>query len=407
MGDAFVAGAAMTPFARHQASAPHRQGAAALRDALSDAGIEFVDLGLVVVGVVGGDLAAAPALAHEFPWTGVPALAVENASATGSAAFAQACAAVATGRVRMAAAVGFGSLARVLASTGPSGATAFSSPSAGSSGDGPSGDGFDGDGDGSSANAPALAALSGAAAAPTAFALLKRQRMYRWKEPDSAALRVVEKNLGNAAKNPLAQRRTPVALAELSASPMIADPLRRAECCPIGDGAAAVIVTSAAHRPDGRRSIRLAASVTGTDRWHPAAAFAPDPEITGRLARDAYRAADIGPDRLDVVEVHDAFSVEELQYVEDLGLCPPGQAGARLADGAFGTGTAGVAVSPSGGLLGRGHPGGATGLAQIVELTSQLRGGAGARQHPDAAIGLAHMIGAGGLCYLHVLRGES
>jgi acetyl-CoA acetyltransferase len=102
------------------------------------------------------------------------------------------------------------------------------------------------------------------------------------------------------------------------------------------------------------------------------------------------------------VEVHDAFAVEELDYCEGLGLCAPGEAAASVADNHFDIGGR-VAVSPSGGLIGRGHPGGATGLAQIVELVSQLRGDSGDRQQPGARLGLAHMIGAGGICTVHVL----
>jgi acetyl-CoA acetyltransferase len=125
--------------------------------------------------------------------------------------------------------------------------------------------------------------------------------------------------------------------------------------------------------------------------------------VTARIAQQAYREAGIGPDALDVVEVHDAFAVEELVYCEALGLCEPGLAGKHLASGAFDIGGR-VAVSPSGGLLARGHPGGATGLAQIVEAVRQLRGEAGERQQPGARTALTHMIGAGGACVIHILR---
>ena len=160
---------------------------------------------------------------------------------------------------------------------------------------------------------------------------------------------------------------------------MFAEPLRRAECCPIGDGAAAVVVTAEPPQSGGL-AVRVAAATSGTDQWHPAASCAPDPEITRRVADTAYRLAGITADDLDLVELHDAFSVEELQYLEDLGVCPPGQAGKQLLDGQFDVGGR-VAVNTSGGLIARGHPGGATGLAQIVELTTQIRGAAGQRQH--------------------------
>lgn len=373
MGDVFVRGVGMTTFGPPADIPSHALGAQAARSALDDAGVDWPDVGLVVVGAMGGGLGAGPTLVHELAWTGVPAFAVENASATGSAALAQACAAIAAGTVEVALAVGFGSLARHL------------QPGAGSGG------------------SVDWATVTGAGLAPIPFALLKRRRMDRYGEPDEAALSVVAKNLHNAASNPVATRRRAASVAELAESPMLVDPLRRAECCPIGDGGAAVLVAA---RPDpDRRPVRISASVFGTDQWHQAASVAPDPGITARIAARAYRTAGVGPDDLDVVEVHDAFSVEELQYLEDLGLAAPGEAGLRLAAGEFAIGGR-VATSPSGGLLARGHPGGATGLAQVVELVTQLRGEAGERQHPAARIGLAQMIGAGGVCYVHILEGE-
>lgn len=173
---------------------------------------------------------------------------------------------------------------------------------------------------------------------------------------------------------------------------------------PIGDGAAAVVLT-AEPPPNGGLAVRVAAATSATDKWHPAASCAPDPEITRRVADTAYRLAGITADDLDLIELHDAFSVEELQYLEDLGICPPGQAGKQLLEGQFDVGGR-VAVNTSGGLIARGHPGGATGLAQIVELTTQIRGAAGQRQHSGARNGLAQMIGAGGSCYVQILRGE-
>lgn len=373
-GPVYVIGIGMTPIARSHDLPSWEQGAAAITEAIADAGINWPEVDLVVAGVVGGDMGAAPRIVHEMVWTGVPTHAVENASATGSAAFETAYAAVAAGRAGCAVAVGCGSLAGALGSVA------------------------------ASQSRLDLAALSGANLPPTAFAMLKRQRMHAHGEPDEAALAVVAKNSRNASLNPLAQRRTALAMAELESSPMFADPIRRAECCPIGDGAAAVVVTARPSR-DGRPAVRVAAATSATDQWHPAAACAPDPEITGRVAGTAYRIAGLTAEDLDVVELHDAFSVEELQYLEDLGVCPPGQAGRQLLEGCFDI-DGRVAVSPSGGLIARGHPGGATGLAQIVELVTQLRGAAGTRQHPRARTGLAHMIGAGGSCYVQILQRE-
>lgn len=370
----YVTGVGMTPFARTHAATSRQLGATAIRAALADAEITWPQVELLVAGVVGGDLGAAPAIVHELGFTGVPAHAVENASATGSAAFNGAYDAVAAGNITCAVAVGCGSLANALILAADS-QTRLD-----------------------------LAAVSGTNLPPTTFAMLKRQRMHQYGEPDDAALAVVAKNLRNASLNPLAQRRTAVPVADLRGSPMFADPLRKTECCPIGDGAAAIVLSAQPPRKGGP-AIRVAAAISATDQWHPAAAFAPDPGITRRVADAAYRRAGITAEDLDLVEVHDAFSVEELQYLEDLGVCPSGQAGTQVLEGQFDIGGR-VAVSPSGGLIGRGHPGGATGLAQIVELVTQLRGAAGPRQHTQSRNALAHMIGAGGSCYIQILQCE-
>lgn len=369
----YVAGVGMTPFAKSHDAPSREQAASAIRDALADGTIAWPDVDLVIAGIVGGAMGTAPSIVHELGWTGAPAHAVENASATGSAAFNDAYEAVATGRASRAVAVGCGSLATAL---------------------------------GNAANLQGridLAAISGANLPPTTFAMLKRQRMHDYGEPDDAALTVVAKNLRNASLNPLAQRRTAAPVAELRSSPMFVEPLRRAECCPIGDGAAAVVLTAEPPQ-NGGMAVRVVAATAATDQWHPAASCAPDPGITRRVADTAYRLAGITADDLDLIELHDAFSVEELQYLEDLGVCSEGQAGTQVMEGQFDVGGR-VAVNPSGGLVARGHPGGATGLAQIVELVTQIRGAAGQRQHNRARNGLAHMIGAGGSCYVQILQG--
>ena len=126
-------------------------------------------------------------------------------------------------------------------------------------------------------------------------------------------------------------------------------------------------------------------------------------ELTRETARQAFEEAAIGPEDLDVLEVHDAFSVEELIYTEAMGLCPEGRGAAYLAEGKSRIGGQ-CAVSPSGGLLAMGHPFGPTGAGQVVEVTRQLRGEAGPRQQPQAKTGLAHMVGLGQVCLIHILQ---
>ncbi|HWB65640.1 MAG TPA: thiolase family protein [Mycobacteriales bacterium] len=369
MRDVAVAGVGMLPFTRAAAEPAPVSAARVAAAALADAGICWGDVDLVVGGTLSADLTATWQAIHELPWTGVAGLTVTNASATGSSAFRQAYLAVASGSCDVAVAVGFGELDGGLLAAAGSGSR--------------------------------LPELTGANLPPVVFGLLKARRMHEYGEPAETAALVAVKNFGNAARNPDAQRQRTVTVDEVMASPVVSDPLRRLECCPLGTGAAAAVLTAdAAHG-----GVRVAASVAGSDGWHPAAPFAPDPEVTAKVARQAYREAGIGPEALDVVEVHDAFAVEELVYCEALGLCDAGEAAAWLAAGEFDIGGR-VAVSPSGGLLARGHPGGATGLAQIVEAVRQLRGQAGSRQQPGAQTALTHMIGAGGACVIHVLSAD-
>jgi acetyl-CoA acetyltransferase len=132
------------------------------------------------------------------------------------------------------------------------------------------------------------------------------------------------------------------------------------------------------------------------------AEYGGDAELTRETIERAYVEAGIGPRELDVIELHDAFTIEELLYLEAMSICPTGGAIAALERGDFDIGGR-VAVSPSGGLLAMGHPIGPTGAGQIVEITRQLRGEAGPRQHRGARTGLAHMVGVGAVCVVHVL----
>jgi acetyl-CoA acetyltransferase len=197
---------------------------------------------------------------------------------------------------------------------------------------------------------------------------------------------VAVKNHENGARNPWAHFRAPVALDTVMESRVVADPLRLFHCCPISDGAAAVVVTS---QPG---PVRIAGIGQGSDylplRYRDSfTGF----RATQEAARAAYRMAGFGPERVEVAEVHDAFTPFELLSMEDLGLAPPGKAARMLAHGE--TAIDGrLPINPSGGLKARGHPLGATGVAQVVELYWQLTGQATGRQ-VLARIGLAHSIG--------------
>jgi acetyl-CoA acetyltransferase len=219
---------------------------------------------------------------------------------------------------------------------------------------------------------------------------------------------VAVKNSRNGARNPNAQRRTARTLDDVLAPPQISGALTRLQCCPIGEGAAAAIVASddaiARLGLDAERAVRVLASAARSETVYRDENF--DAALTRETTEQALREATLSPADLDVVELHDAFTVEELLYLEAMGISRPGRAGRDLDNGDFDIGGR-VAVSPSGGLLAMGHPIGPTGVGQICEITTQLRGEAGERQHAGARTGLAHMVGVGAVCVVHVLRSDS
>jgi acetyl-CoA acetyltransferase len=208
---------------------------------------------------------------------------------------------------------------------------------------------------------------------------------------DLAAVAV--KNRHHGSLNEYAQQRSETTLEEVLASRMIADPLTLLQCCPSQvDGAAAVVLST--RRPEARKAVKVLSSVVVSGIRERADDDILDAEITARAARQAYERAGIGPDDVDVVELHDAFTIAELLYYEALGLAPRGDAVSLLRSGATKLGGR-VPVNPSGGLLAKGHPLGATGVAQMVEILWQLQGRAGARQVADARIGLTQCTGGG------------
>jgi acetyl-CoA acetyltransferase len=215
---------------------------------------------------------------------------------------------------------------------------------------------------------------------------------------------VAAKNSRNGTLNPSAQRRKARTVDEVLAARQISGVLTRLQCCPVGEGAAAAIVASgeaiARHDLDVGRSVRVLASAARSETVYRNENF--DAALTRETTAQALSEANLTPNELDIVELHDAFTLEELLYIEAMGISAPGNAGRDLENGDFDIGGR-VAVSASGGLLSMGHPIGPTGVGQICEITTQLRGEAGSRQHADARTGLAHMVGVGAVCLVHIL----
>lgn len=190
----------------------------------------------------------------------------------------------------------------------------------------------------------------------------------------------------HAARNPVAQFRTPVTADEVLASPIVAGPLRRLMCSSFTDGAAAAVLDAGHDRSAPTIVSSIVRSGNGDMEYH---------ERLGETAADAWKASGIGPEDVDIAEIHDATSAEELYALEGLGFFEPGDAGAATASGSTSAGGDGLCVNPSGGLVGRGHPLAATGVAQIVELTLQMRGKAQGRQHARTRTGVA--VNTGGI----------
>ena len=227
--------------------------------------------------------------------------------------------------------------------------------------------------------------------APATFGIRARRHMEEFGTTEKQMALVAVKNRSHAQLNPFAQFREPVTVEEVLASPMVADPLTRLQCCPIADGAAAAVLCSPAMAKRLGRAVNIEAVVLASGdyanpqdlvRW----------ETVRRAGRLAYEKAGIGPEDLDVVECHDAFTITEIIDYEGLGFCKPGEGG-KLVEEGYTRFDGGLPVNVSGGLLSRGHPVGASGLIQLVEIVTQLRGEAGARQVQGARIGMVHNMG--------------
>ena len=392
MRDVVIAGASMTRFGKFPHVTVRALAEEATGQALADAGlgpgdVQWAAFANAVGGVLQGQemIRGQSALRHTG-LLGIPIVNVENACASASTAFHLAWMAVASGAVDVALAVGAEKLThtdktRSFAAIGTAvdlqqieelqALVGGGAAHAGGVDASPLPEQTDATGPRSffmdiyAANTRAYMAHSGATGGDFAAVVVKSHR--------------------HAALNPKAQYRRPVTVEEVLASRLVAWPLTLLMCSPIGDGAAAVVLCSEAYaRRIGADAVRVRTSVlvSGRDR-DPGEATAVE-----RAAAAAYEAAGVGPDDLDVVELHDAAAPAELMTYEELGLCSAGDGPKLLASGDTGLGGR-VPVNPSGGLLSKGHPIGATGCAQLVELADQLRGRCGHRQVEGARVALA------------------
>lgn len=370
--EAWVAGVGMHPYQKPGATPYTELGLTAVRAALSDAGMDWTQVQTAYTGTATTSMALSRLMYRHLGATGIPMVQIENASASGSSAFRQAYLDVASGVHDVAIAVGVDKPLN------------FSFPT----------------------HAAGVEDLVGNRLLPvTHFALLASRYMYDSGASPEQIAQVAVKNSRHAALNPNAQRPKIRSLEEVLAPPQLSGIFTRLQCCPVGEGAAAALVVSDRAIDElglnRERAIRIRSSALRSETYYGTANF--DAALTAETTLEALHAAGLTAADVDLVELHDAFTIEEPVYLEAMGMCEPGQAAAAVSAGEFDIGGR-VAVNPSGGLLSMGHPIGPTGVGQIAELTTQLRGEAGARQHPGARVGLAHMVGLGAVCAVHVLE---
>jgi acetyl-CoA acetyltransferase len=387
--DAHIAGVGMTRFSKFLDRGMKSIGAEAVDAALRDAGIEKSDLQAAWVGnaaaglVTGQECIRGEVVLRGMGIGKIPVINVENACASASTAFNQACAMVTAGFYDCVLALGVEKLYHedkrktFGAFSGAVDVEAFAEIMAGLKQSAESG----------GANTASSGAGEKRSMFMDIYAMAARAHMKAHGTTVEQFAGVSAKNSLHGSLNPRAQFREEMTVEEVLAAPMIAEPLTRPMCSPIGDGAAAVVIVSAARaRQMGlNNSVRVICSVlrSGWDK-EPGEAGVAD-----LAAGEAYEEAGIGPEDLSVIELHDASAPAEIMAYESLGLCGVGEGGKLISEGVTKLGGR-MPVNTSGGLLRKGHPVGATGIAQVVELAEQLQGRSGDRQVEGARIGLAH-----------------
>lgn len=383
-----VAGVGMTTFGKHLDRGLKSLGAEAVRQALEDAGIAAADLQAAYVGnaaaglVTGQECIRGQVILRGMGIGRIPVVNVENACASASTAFHEACAMVAAGRYDVVLALGVEKLyhedkRKSFAAFSGAVDVELLAPLLAALKSSSKGEGNGGGTEGAGQKRSMFMDIYAAAA---------RAHMERYGTTVKHFAAVAAKNSLHGSLNPRAQFREVLSIADVLAAPMIAEPLTRPMCSPIGDGAAAAILMSKrrAREIGVRKPVYVAASVLHSGWDH-----APDePGVIELCAKEAYEEAGVGPTDLALVECHDASAPAEIMAYESLGLCNKGDGGPFVESGATKLGGA-IPVNTSGGLLRKGHPVGATGIAQIVEMVEQLQGRAGARQVHKARLALA------------------
>ena len=378
MTEVYVVGVDMIKFGRFPDRTVPSLGAEAALMALDDAGLTIQDMQALYCGNLGqaGGMVGQRVLG-EIGQTGVPVVNVANACATGATAFREGYAAIKAGMYDAVLCVGVEQMGKGLLG-GAGGGSGI--PTEG---------------------------LLGSGTMPSVFAHVGMEHARKYGTTFEQFAKVSVKNHHHSTLNPKAMYQIETPLQEVMGAEMISYPNTKLMCSVNVDGsAAAVLMSEKKVKEKGLmgRAVRVRASAMTSDPYTPRNMAMPDFNAVTRLAaKDAYEQAGLGPEDVNLVELHDCFATAEIVHYENLGLCADGEAGRLIDTGETALGGR-VPVNVSGGLLSKGHPLGATGIANIYEVATHLRGEAGNRQVEGAKIGLTHVVGMGSACAIHVLE---
>ncbi len=376
MREVAIIGAGLVPFGKYPDKTLADIAWPAVKQAIQDSGIEKNEIEAAYCGTALGGMMAGQRILKKVGITGLPIINIENACSSSSTAFREAWISVAAGLYDAALVIGVEKLSKFGGGTLPLEKEDWE--------------------------------VAHGLVMPALYAMRARRYMHEFGLTEDQLAMVSVKARKHGGLNPDAQFRDPVTVEQVKQARPVADPLTLFHCCPSGDGAAAVVICSAEKaRQHTANPVRVLGSEINSGKYMTGFRDMTSPEITVRGAKQLYEEAGIGPEDVDLAEVHDAFAIAELLYYEALGFCAQGDAAKLLEDGETSLGGR-IPVNPSGGLLAKGHPIGATGVAQIVEIVRQLRGHCGDRQVEGAKIGLTHCTGGGisgfdhGVCSIHL-----
>jgi acetyl-CoA acetyltransferase len=385
MRNVYVLGTGMIKFGRYPEKTVPELGADAALIALKDAGITIKDVELFASGnLYQANAMIGQRILQQIGQTGVPVINVSNACATGSTAFREAFMAVASGMYDVAMAVGVEQMGK---------------------------QGLLGGGGGGTDPAYSTEGRIGSGLMPAVFGQAGMEHMRKYGTKLEHFAKISVKSHKHATKNPFSQYQNEVSLEDVMNARMVAYPNTLYMCCPTGDGAAAAILVSEdklSQLAGGRKRARVAASVLTSDPYTERDLTLPDVNtLTRRAAQKAFEMAGVGPKDVSLTELHDCFATAELVHYENLGLCGEGEAARFIEEGGGMHPSLGgkSPVNVSGGLLSKGHPLGATGVANICEVVWHLTEDERAKQRqvPNAKVGMAHVIGLGSACTVHIL----